>query len=88
MSYNAMNCITVVSFSLYQCISSPVARNARWFNAASKYVVWHGRCVYNVIVGNGILDAMLINGDGKALNADNAKRSCFAGQEFFLCVIG
>lgn len=39
---------------------------------------WHGRCVYNVIYEEVVFDAMSVNGDGVALNADDAKQSCAA----------
>lgn len=41
-------------------------------------VFWHDRCVYNVIEGSGVLNALFVNSDGVGRKVDDVKRSCAA----------
>lgn len=51
-------------------------------NAVVRWVLRHRQCTYNEITSNGILDATLVDGNGIGLNADDARRSSAAQQEF------
>lgn len=45
----------------------------------------HGRSPYITINGDGVFDAMFVNGDGVGLKADDARCSCATRQEVVIC---
>lgn len=53
----------------YLCVLSLVSRTAQRLRLIGRWVFIHGWCMYNMIVGIGICNAMFIDGDGMRLRA-------------------
>lgn len=60
----------------------------RQLNEVGRWVAWYGWCVYIASIGNGSLDAILVDGDRIGLNAHDARRHGAVWQELVECAGG
>lgn len=94
MWQNASSCIIAIggnsvrALSFYQAFSILVVWIIEILSVVGRWVFRHCRFVYNVIVGDGIFDAMFVDADGMGLNADNAKQSFVAWHKFYVRIGG